>query len=176
MTYDEIALANLGVAKLQLWVIALSILLGFLIGVIFTFWYQYRSVRIAEKHKLFIALMSERGEVAVSPELAKSLNTIDVVFSDNASVIEQWHKYYPLLTKSHEHQKNHLWQELLKAMAVDLHYSNLKQTDLDKFYISQGCSDDAEFHRKATIQCLSNLENTERSLLDELSINKVLSE
>jgi hypothetical protein len=95
--------------------------------------------------------MSERGEVAVSHELAKSLNTIDVVFSDNASVIEQWHKYYPSLTKSHEHEKNHLWLDLLKAMAVALSYLKLIQTDLDKYYISQGCVDDADSHRNATI-------------------------
>jgi hypothetical protein len=64
----------------------------------------------------------------------------------------------------------------MKAMAVDLRYSNLRQTDLDKFYIHQDDVDGSEFHRKATIQCLQNLENTERTLLEEFSFNKVSSE
>jgi hypothetical protein len=169
-------LANLGVSNLQLLVVALSILLGLLASVIFTIKFQYRMLRMIEKHRLFISLMSERKEIAISHQMAKLLNTIDVVYSDNANVIELWHKYYPLLTKSHEHEKNYLWLDLLKEMAVDLRYLKLNQTDLDKYYISQSCVDDADIHRKATIECLRNIENTERSLLDELSYNEVSSE
>jgi len=167
MSPEEIAVANLAIAKLQLWVTALAIFLGPLAGVIFTFWFQSRKDRSAEKHKLFISLMGERKGIAISREMAKSLNTIDVVFSDNATVVGLWHKYYALLSQPPGQERDHTWLELLTAMAADLRYSNLKQTDLDKFYIPQGHVDDAEFQRKVAQQWSRVLENTEHFLVEK---------
>lgn len=165
MSPEEIAVANLSVAKLQLWVTGLAIFLGPLTGVVFTFWFQSRKDRSAEKHKLFITLMGERKGIGISREMANALNTIDVVFSDNSIVVELWHKYYALLSQPPGQERQHTWLELLTAMASDLRYLNLKQTDLDKFYIPQGHVDDAEFQRKVATQWSRVLENTERFLV-----------
>jgi hypothetical protein len=175
MSPETITLSSLVVAKLQLWVIALSIILGFLAGAILIFLMQYQNNILAEKQKLFIALMAERKEMAISPELVKSLNTIDVVFSNNPHIVKLWHNYYDALLHPSGSKKNHIWLEMLKEMANELRYSNLKQADLDKFYISSGDVDDAEFHRNSTIQCYQNIENIERSLLEELSYTEGLT-
>ena len=169
MTPDEIAVANLAIAKLQLWVTGLAIFLGPLAGVLFTFWFQSRKDRSAEKHRLFVILMGERKGINISQDMAKSLNTIDIVFSDNTTVVSLWHTYYALLSQPPGEQRNHTWLELITAMAADLHYSNLKQTDLDKFYIPQGHVDDADFQRKVGQQWSRVLENTERFLVEPKS-------
>ena len=87
MSLDEIAVANLAIAKLQLWVTSLAIFLGPLAGVLFTFWLLSRKDRSAEKHRLFVTLMGERKGLNISQDMAKSLNTIDIVFSDNSKVV-----------------------------------------------------------------------------------------
>ena len=113
--------------------------------------------------------MGERKGINISQEMAKALNTIDIVFSNNPTVVSLWHRYYALLSQPPGQERNHTWLELLTAMAADLHYSNLKQTDLDKFYIPQGHVDDADFQRKVGEQWSRVLENTERFLVEPKS-------
>ena len=169
MTPEQIAIANLDVAKLQLWVTALAIFLGPLVGVIFTFWFQSRKDRAAEKHRLFLTLMGDRKGLLISQGMAQSLNTIDVVFSDNIIVVALWHRYYALLSQPPGEERNHTWLELLTAMAADLRYSNLKQTDLDKFYIPQGHVDQLDFQREVQAEWLRVLRNTERFVVEQRS-------
>lgn len=167
MTPDQIALANLDVAKLQLWVTGLAIFLGPLAGVIFTFWFQSRKDRSAEKHRLFLTLMGDRKAYRISQQTARALNTIDVVFSDNPTVVALWHKYYSLLSQPPGEDRAHTWLELLAAMAEDLRYPRLKQTDLDKFYIPQGHVDQLDFQRDVQTEWLRVLKNTERFLVEK---------
>lgn len=170
MTPDQIALAQLEIAKLQAWITALAIFLGPLAGVIFTFWFQSRKDKSAEKHRLFLTLMGERKAPAVSAQVAQALNKIDVVFSDCDKVKTLWHEYYALLHQPPGEPRVHKWLELLASMAAELHYSHLSQIDLDKFYIPQGHVDDAEFQRKVAGQWSRVLENTERFLVEPRNV------
>ena len=162
MTPDQIALAQLELSKLQLWITAAAIFLGPLAGVLFTFWFQSRKDKTAQKHRLFLVLMGERKGLAISKSMAQALNSIDVVFADRPKIKTLWHVYYSLLHQSPGQQRDHAWLELLTAMAKDLNYSHISQTDLDKFYIPQGHADDLEFQRKVSQQWSRVLENTER--------------
>ena len=166
MTPDQIALAQLEVAKLQAWITAAAIFLGPLAGVLFTFWFQSRKDKAAEKHRLFLTLMGERKGLVISLQMAQALNTIDVVFSDNPTVVALWHKYYALLSQPPGEERAHTWLELLAAMAADLRYSNLKQTDLDKFYIPQGHVDQLDFQREVQTEWLRVLKKTERFVVE----------
>lgn len=166
MTPDQIALAQLEVCKLQAWITAAAIFLGPLAGVLFTLWFQSRKDKAAEKHRLFLTLMGERRGLVISPQLAQALNTIDVVFSDNLAVVALWHKYYALLSQHPSEERAHTWLELLAAMALDLRYSNLKQTDLDKFYIPQGHVDQLDFQREVQTEWLRVLKKTERFVVE----------
>lgn len=161
MTPDQIALAHLEVAKLQVWITGLAIFLGPLAGVIFTLWFQSRKERKDAKLQLFLILMSERKS-SVSTQVAQALNKIDVVFSDSKEVKTLWHEYYTLLHQPPGEPRVHKWLELLAAMAANLRYSRLSQIDLDKFYVPQGHVDDAEFQRNVAKQWSRVLENTER--------------
>lgn len=166
MTPDQIALAQLDVAKLQAWITAIAIFLGPLAGVLFTFWFQSRKDKTAEKHRLFLTLMGERKGLTISLQMAQALNTIDVVFSDNPTIVALWHKYYALLSQPPGEERVHTWLELLAAMAADLRYSNLKQTDLDKFYIPQGHVDQLDFQREVQAELLRVLKNTEHFVVE----------
>lgn len=166
MTPEQLSLAQLALAQWQLWVTGLAIFLGPLAGVIFTFWFQSRKDRTAEKHRLFLTLMGNRKAWVISQEMAQALNTIDVVFSNNQVVVSLWHRYYALLSQAPGEERNHTWLELLTAMAADLRYSNLKQTDLDKFYTPQSHADQLDFQRAVQTEWLRVLKNTERFVVE----------
>ncbi|MBS0307689.1 MAG: hypothetical protein JSS58_01845 [Proteobacteria bacterium] len=162
MTPDQIAIATLEIQKIQTWITAVAIFLGPLAGVLFTLWFQGRKERRDAKLQLFLALMAERKSLRVSPQLAQALNKIDVVFSDSPTIKNLWHKYYALLSQPPGQERDHTWLELLTAMAAELRYFRLSQTDLDKFYVPQGHVDDAEFQQKIAQNWARVLENTER--------------
>lgn len=96
-----------------------------------------------------------------------ALNTIAVVFYDNRQVVDLWHKYYMLLGQPPAQEREHTWLELLAAMAKDLRYPTLKQTDIDKFYVPQGHIDEADFQREVGTEWLRVLKNTERFLAEK---------
>ncbi len=79
MTPDQIAVSQLELARLQLWITALAIFLGPLFGVVFTLWFQSKRDKTSAKRKLFIALMAERKLIVISPQITQALNTIDIV-------------------------------------------------------------------------------------------------
>ncbi|WP_031569336.1 DUF6680 family protein [Rheinheimera texasensis] len=166
MSPQELAEAQVQIANLQLWITGLAIFLGPLAGVLFTLWFQARREKNAAKQQLFITLMGERKGLKISPVMASALNTIDVVYSDSQRVRGLWHKYYSLLGQPPGEERGHTWLELLTAMAEELNYSQLKQTDLDKFYVPQGHVDELEFQRKAAEHWVRVLENTERFLVE----------
>jgi hypothetical protein len=148
-------------------IMIVAILAGPIAAVWVTIWAQDRSERRRAKMDLFMVFMGERkSPIKPSPLLSKSLNTIDVVFSDNRTVIDLWHKYYALLAQPPAEERGHTWLELLQAMSIDLHYPKLTQIDLDKFYTPQGHIDDAEFQRKLGQAMLRVFENTEHLLVE----------
>ena len=169
MSPEQIALAQLALAKWQLGITAAAIFLGPITGVIFTFWFQARKDKSSEKHKLFLALMSERKSPVISWQRSQALNTIDIVFSGNKKIVGLWHKYYSLLSQTPNEDRAHTWLELLKAMANDLGYASVEQTDLDKFYLPQGHVDDWEFQKQMAEQWMRVLKNTERFIIEPVS-------
>lgn len=166
MTVDQIAAQTLHVQEIQAWITGVAIVLGPLAGVLFTLWVQSRREKRLARQQLFMVLMSERKGLAVSTEVTKALNRIDVVFADRPSIKALWHKYYALLSQQPGQERDHTWLEMLSAMAQDLGYGSLTQTDLDKFYIPQGHVDDADFNRKIAMQWLRVLESTERFVVE----------
>ncbi|HMG66462.1 MAG TPA: DUF6680 family protein [Chitinophagaceae bacterium] len=94
-----------------------------------------------EKLDLFLTLFALRGS-PIHFDFVNALNQIDVVFQDTPSVLVAWHNYYDAL-----HQKNVVNQEegwtllrveLLSQMAISLGYGELKQVDIQKYYIPEG--------------------------------------
>lgn len=148
-------------------IMILAVFIGPIAAVFITLWSQSRKDKKTAKRQLFTTLMAQRKSLLISQEVAGALNTIDVIFADNPTVVALWHKYYTLLSQPPGEERQHTWLELLAAMAADLEYSQLKQTDLDKFYIPQGHVDRLDFEREASAEWLRVLKNTHRFLVEK---------
>ncbi|MGH8122068.1 MAG: DUF6680 family protein [Rudaea sp.] len=167
MSPEQFSLAQLQAAQLQLWITGLAIFLGPLTGVLFTIWFQQRKERREAKHRLFLTLMADRKPYNMPTiQVAQALNTIDVVFSNNHEVVRLWHSYYNLLAQKPSEDRNHTWLELLAAMASDLGYKQIKQTDLDKFYMPQGHVDWQANQVKAAQEWLAVLQRTHHFIVE----------
>ena len=106
-----------------------------------TIWSQKRSAKRAAKERVFLELMAHRKVLPPPLGWADSLNLIDVIYDDEPTVLACWaacydHLMMPGLTFPNK-QWDHLYLDLLSAMATCLRYKNLKQTTIDKFYIPQ---------------------------------------
>ena len=71
---------------------------------------------------------------------------IDVVYADTANVLAKWHQLYDCLNTKPlpESRVEHLRLELLSEMAKALGYKDLQQTDIDKFYVPEQHSQNAQ--------------------------------
>lgn len=143
----------------------IAVIVGPIIAVIITLAYQRYKEKQDIKHRVFLTLMGHRKSIPISFALVEALNTLDVIFHANNKVIRLWHEYYESLcqtapdSRTLENQK-HKYLELLSAIAEDLGYKNLKQTDIDKFYIPQGHIDQMEIQGKTQQEFLRVLQNT----------------
>lgn len=138
----------------------LVIILGPAIAVIITLAYQKYKAKKDIKHRAFLVLMAHRKSIPPTRAMVEVLNTLDVVFANNRTIVDLWHKYYILLGQAPSEERVHTWLELLGAIAADLNYPTVKQTDLDKFYIPQGHVDQIELQLKIQNEMLRVLENT----------------
>lgn len=116
--------------------IVLATSLGPIAAVLITLWHQERNQKRQAKERIFHILMAHRKSIPPNYEWVNSLNVIDVVYADHRSVVTLWHELYDILVQSpmNEQRRVHKFLELLSAMAKVLGYSNLTQTDIDKFY------------------------------------------
>lgn len=87
------------------------------------------------KRNLFFALMANR-KATPNKEWVDALNTIDIVFQDNTKVRKAWREYYDSLDEKSQYntEANSFKLDLLSEMANALGYSDLKQTEIDRFY------------------------------------------
>ncbi len=113
----------------------LAILVGPIVAVCITLWWQDRKERRDAKRRLFTTLMAHRKSLPRSYEFVAALNLIDVVFAKDKRVVQLWHQLYDLYQNPQPTEaQNHKYIELLSEMASVLGYRKLKQTDIDKFY------------------------------------------
>ena len=112
-----------------------AILVGPILAVVVTLWWQSRKQKRDAKEKLFLSLMAHRRAFPPAPEWVNSLNVIDVIFADVPQVVQLWHGYYAGLHHSssdNRQQREHTYLLMLSAMARNLGYRNIEQTDIDR--------------------------------------------
>lgn len=150
------------------WWLLFATALSPVIAAFLTLHWQDRKEKIAAKIRLFVTLMAFRKSNPISYELVTSLNLINVVFSSDREVLDHWARYYESLCSkdSSEQNQNHLYLELLYSMAQALGYKNLKQTDIDKFYIPQGHWNQSLLNEKCQRELLRVLQNTNHFLAE----------
>ena len=149
----------------------ISIVVGPLFAVLITLWWQERKEKRDKKINLFTLLLAYRKSYPVSPEWARGLNLIDVVFQEHPKVLELWHQYYDMLTVQHPDQtqqaaQTYKYLELMSEMARELGYAKLQQTEIDKFYMPQVHADDANLNAAVRLEFLRVLQGSARFVVD----------
>jgi len=149
-----------------------AIIIGPVAAVLISLWLQRRHRFFDNKLFIFFTLMAYRKSFPIEKDWAKALNLIDVVFAREKEITQLWHKYYDLLG---EHPRRldvegHVYIELLSAIAVNLGYKKLQQTDIDKFYLPQGLVPSPPAAPDLETEFLRVLKNTERFLVEQRKI------
>lgn len=131
------------------WIVSLPILIATVIAIYIG---PIRAIEIGRKldsdwdkreskRDLFLTLFSYRGE-PVHIEFVNSLNKIEIVFQDEKTVLDAWHKYYEALHVKDSVNQLEIWNlhrvELLSAMANCLGYNSVSQTEIIKYYSPEG--------------------------------------
>jgi hypothetical protein len=101
--------------------------------------FQNRSAKRKAKLELFLNLMADRKKNPPTVRFADSLNMIDVVFQKDKKVRATWRSYYDSLHPNSQHNasSNSFLLDLLSEIANSLTYLDLKQTEIDRFYVPQ---------------------------------------
>jgi hypothetical protein len=86
-----------------------------------------------------------RKAIPIPQEWAQGLNLVDVVYANRPKVVAKYHALYTLPDSPpvDPTKLQHSRMELLSEMAMSLGYKGLQQTDIDKFYLPQGHTDQA---------------------------------
>ena len=148
------------------WITVAALIIGPVVAVAITLWYQARSEKNAAKRRLFAALMSHRKSNPPTIEYVSSLNLIEVVFQDDRAVVEKWRELYDELNHQPPTQINwvrvgHLQIDLLSNMAMCLGYRRLRQTDIDRFYQPQAHANQGQLTQELQTEFLRVLKATE---------------
>lgn len=140
----------------------IAVVLGPIVAVIITLWYQSRKEKREAKIRLFLSLMAHRKSMPPTFERVNSLNLIDVVFANHPKVLQLWHEYYDLLhtQPSNFEQWEHKHIDMLSEMGQALGYKKLKQTEIEKFYTPVAHGTQAELNEKTQRELLRVLENS----------------
>lgn len=110
-------------------------LIAAFIGAILAFWYQKRLKLTEDKKAIFGALMGYRNWGTTEPDFVRAMNLVVVVFANNISVKEAFHKYLTAFDSAQYSNGQRLDAifHLLSEMAKDIGYSDLKHNDIKNF-------------------------------------------
>lgn len=144
-----------------------AIVVSPIVAVIVGQYLQKREKQRADKMELFKILMIDRG-LAWSIDSVKALNVIEIVFSDDKKVLNQWRNYYKMLCNDSpsEEELSEIKDEgdkLLSVMAESLGYKDKISWDtIRKPYIPKGLTESINQQQQFKVDQLSvmNMMNT----------------
>ncbi|MBL8745079.1 MAG: hypothetical protein JNK58_01845 [Phycisphaerae bacterium] len=144
----------------------IAILVGPILAVAVTLWYQHRNQEWFVKFDVFKTLVGNRHR-PVSDENVQVLNLIDVVYSNQPRVRELWHEYLEMLgNTSLQNSSGYVMRkqkerELLFEMARSLGFAkNMSVLDLDRIYMPEGLGRQARLMEDTQIEWLRVLKNS----------------
>ena len=116
-----------------------KLLIGAIIGPLFTTWYKDFKAKKESKRELFIRMIKSRGYVTIPQVLIDDLNAIDVLFRKNKRVIQKWQTYLTDLSVPEDkldwHKKQTLYYDLLREIGNLVGYPDLDNKTLNSAYI-----------------------------------------
>ena len=140
----------------------LAILTSPIIAVIVTLWYSKRQEKRKEKMDLFMTLLANRKTYPIPVEFANSLNTIDVVFHNSEKVVIAWKNLFseyhndPFIVSVADRKL----LDLLDAMAKDLGFMDIRQTDFDSFYAPRLFENQRQYQEEVNTELLRVLKSS----------------
>lgn len=144
------------------WIEITAIITGPISAVAITLWYNSYREKRQQKVNLFLTLIATRKTNPIPERFVDSLNMIDVVFHNKKEIIKQWKRVFESLHNDpfqvETYDKRML--DLLDAMAKELGYSGIKQTDLSDFYAPQLYANKQQFQEKFNEEILRVIENS----------------
>lgn len=104
--------------------------------------FQDRKSKQDAKLDLFLKLMANR-KTTPNKEWTDSLNLIDIIFQNDKKVRKAWLAYFNSLhpKSPHADTRNSFLLDLLSEIANSLNYRDLKQTEIDRYYLPQHYGD-----------------------------------
>ena len=139
----------------------LAVVVGPIVAVSITLWWQERKEKRDAKLQLFLTLMAHRKATPPTYEWVRALNLIDVVFAEHAQVVALWHELYQLLNNpSTPEAQGHKSLALLSEMGSVLGFKKLQQIDIDKFYCPQAHVDQLKINAETQAELLRVLKKT----------------
>jgi len=157
----------------------IAILCGPTSAVIITLCYQARKEKRSQKYELFKTLMRCRKDFEfVNQDWVDSLNLIDVVYHDNKQAVKLWHSYQEMLGRSERSfaEENRKYLDLLHALALDLGYKNIQQTDIDRYYQPVGLGERKALDEALKREQLRSLQISNSSVSSQNQPPEVLDE
>jgi hypothetical protein len=158
----------------------IAIILGPVVAVCITLWWEGRKDKRDAKERLFLTLMAHRRAMPPAIEWVNALNVIDVVFAEHAQVVQLWHDYYSGLVNppvnQNFQQREHPYLLMLSAMARALGYKRLEQTDIDKFYSPQAHADQQHLNWQCQTEWLRVLQTTNKLNVDSKPLEETTPE
>lgn len=144
-----------------------AILLGPIIAVGITLWYQSRKQKKDIQYGVFFNLMAHRKNY-IHPDRVNALNTIDIVFHKNEKILKLWHEYFEMLCKEKPNENEfklaeNKYLDLLLEIARELKLKKITQTDIDKFFTPKGQIEKEELQINLQREMLRIMQNSKPS-------------
>lgn len=140
-----------------------AVIIGPIVAVAITLWWQQRKEKRDSKMRLFIALMAHRKSIPPTYEWVSALNLIDVIFAGHTKVISLWHELFNMYNNpSTEESQNRKKLELLSQMASDLGFAKLQQIEIDQFHCPSEHTAQIKANAETQAEWLRVLKNTSR--------------
>lgn len=141
-----------------------KILVGIVIGTIFTSWYKDLKSKKQDRKELFRRLVAAKGYVRVPQRIIDDINMIEILFRGHKKVIEKYQIYYadlctPFEKLNLEKQAADYW-DLLREMGNSVGYKNLDNKTLHTGYLPTGSMNEYNYiveYQKAVIPFLKNM-------------------
>lgn len=119
-----------------------KLIVGVVIGTIFTAWYKDFKSKKNDRKQLFLRLVAAKGYATVPQWLIDDINMIEIVFRGHKKVIEKYRIYYadlciPFEKANIEKQAADYW-DLLRAMGNAVGYKDLDNKTLHTGYLPTG--------------------------------------
>lgn len=129
-----------------------NIVIGGVIGTVFTSWYKDVKSKKEERKNLFLRMIAAKSYVLIPQMLINDMNMIEVLFRNQKKVLAKYRLYFDELCVDdnkldYERQKALYW-DLLREMGDHVGYKNLDNKTLNSRYIPNAAMNEHNYNQE----------------------------